>query len=451
MESLIEFYGKVLKSTGFVVTEDGYIKMPMSGRSKVNDNVKVGSKVLVLPLKEHFNTMWDTIDGKKVLAKTIFNPLKEDVVKGDSESLVKLKSIIEIRLGYSIINIFTSVLELALNKEKQKNMSLELSTLLGSMKEAKNQNITNVIDTNTLDKFNKISATMITPSANKGMIHIYLKKGGVVNSVKYNRLALASFPFYNELCKYEKDGSIAGVKLRPKDVKVFKIIYEYIFNNINVENYYTLGSTDKTSPGFISLFRLYLTIVTRTNELLNLLGFVNEVCDLAKIDIVLEDRDLDNLARFDRELAVIPNDNESNRSLERLVGNTVTEPAKSVDGKIDAKSLLYGNAATQNIYPTYANPVQQRVIEEPVYQDNRTQMDTSMLSPAQKILYGNDFNKVEQAAPITYNPSGYVSPYVQQQQQYFGAPVFGAPVYQQPVYGQGNQYFGGFSGFPVNR
>ena len=433
--TLNEFYEKVLLSTGLVVTEDGYVKAPLRGRSKVSDNITFNGKTLVLPLRQHFDTMTDIIDGKKELIKVIFNPLREDVIKGDSDSLVKLKSMIEVRLSHSLNNIFAAIISLALNKEKQKHMSLELTSLFASMKEAKNQNITNVIDENTLEKFKKIASTLVVPSNTKGIIHFYLKKGGMLNNVKYNRLAMSSFPLYDELDKYVKDGSVYGVKLRPKDVKVFKIIYEYIFNNINVKDYYTFGSTDKNSPGFISLFKLYISIVERLNELISMLEFTDEIDEFAKMNLAITSEELDNIARFDRELAVIPSDVDVNRSMDRLVGNSlVNETTKTADGKLDARSLLYGNNYNQN----QNIPVQQ------VHQNVAPVLDTSNMTVAQKILYGNDINRQQQQPmypqqviqpPMYGQPQGYVNPMQNQQ------PMYGQPVYQQqpivnPMYGQ---------------
>jgi hypothetical protein len=432
-ETLNEFYEKVLVSTGFLVTEDGYVKAPLRGRSKISDNITFNGKTLVLPLRQHFDTMTEVIDGKREFIKVLFNPLKEDVIKGDSDSLVKLKSMIEIRLSHSLNNIFAAIISLALNKEKQKGMSLELSSMLASMKEAKNQNITNVIDENTLEKFKKIASALVVPTNTKGMIHFYLKKGGTVNNVKYNRLAISSFPMYDELEKYTKDGNVYGVKLRPKDVKVFKIIYEYIFNNINVKDYYTFGSTDKTSPGFISLYKLYLNIVERINELISLLEFTDEIDEFAKINVTMTQEELDNLARFDRELVLIPNDNEVNRSMDRLIGNVVPDVNKTAEGKLDAKSLLYGNNIPNNNYQL-------------PQQNNIPVMDTTNMTVAQKILYGNDINRMQpQMMQPTYGQPQmvqqpmYGQPQMMQPQvqQFNQQPVFGQPqMVQQPMYGQ---------------
>ena len=239
---------------------------------------------------------------------------------------------------------------------------------------------------------------------------------------------------YDELEKYVKDGSIYGVKLRPKDVKVFKIIYEYIFNNINVKDYYTFGSTDKNSPGFISLFKLYINIVERLNELISMLEFTDEIDEFAKMELHISSEDLDNIARFDRELAVIPSDTDVNRSMDRLVGTSlVNEPAKTVDGKLDARTLLYGNNYAQN---------QNIPLQQPVQQNIAPALDTSNMTVAQKILYGNDVNRQQQpmypqqtAQPMYGQPQMVQSP-MYGQPQVMQAPVFGQPQMMQPMYGQ---------------
>jgi len=405
---LIKFYEDVLASVGLTVDKDGFILVPGEGDS-TDKTILVGEKVLVLPTKDRLENLTSTIDGKVVVNNTIFNPLKEDPVKGESESLKKLKNIIDIRLSYSLATVIEHLLKLGADLELQKKASLNLTSFIGSLNSVRTGNMKNVIDDGTLTRWGNVYSAAINSTSTKALLHMFLKKGGMLAGVKYNRLAVMTAPMYKELGKIDKNIPLYGVKLRPKDIEVFKLLYEYIFINIDNPEKYMVGSQDGTSPGFISLFELYIHVATRLNGLLKELMFIDkENVESGLLNIKVTVDDLKNLDRFSNELAIIPSDLDVNRPARSLVAEVPQQVpmtnAPQTTGKVTARSILeeqrknaLGQIQQANVMQNTMLPIQQNVpMEQPMN-----------MNPVKKILYGNiaipNGSNTGQARPIGIN------------------------------------------------
>jgi len=428
--SLIEFYKRTLNTAGFVYDDEGFIKAPRANGKPIQ--VVDSGRPMVLPTPEHKNSLTEVIDGEATLVKTLFNPLNEDAVKGESISLRKLKNAMEHKLNFSLAMTVELLLELGLSLEMQKKASLNLNKFIGSLNKARTSNVKDLIDEGSIDRWLKIYKASIKAGPTKGLIHTYLKRGGMLNGTKYNRLATASFPIYKLLDTVNKNTPLLGVKMRGKDPKVLKLIFEYIFTGIddNPEKY-AIGSLDPVSPGFISLTKLYITIANRLNELLNDLKFMDEVVSTsAIIDVKITEDELDKLDIYKNELAAIPSDIDAGRH-RSLVKDAPTEQPKQE--KATARSILNSQngiaESVANYTPTQAivqqvlhnnntvpAPIQQQQVP-PVQQQQVQTVDTSGMTAAQKILYGNmqvpNTQQVQQQRPMGINT---MTQQVQQQQ-----------------------------------
>lgn len=439
MSKLLTFYEKVIKSIGYEADAEGFIRV---ANGKKSDLVKIGDKFLVLPTKDQIANMTRVEDGVVHTTKVLFNPLKEDIVKGDSESLKKIKTTMEVKLSFTAATIFELLLKLGGNQELQKKASLDVNSFIGTLKEARGTNVREVIDEGSLDRWGKLYQQCIKPTSTKGLLHMFIKKGGVVNDVKYNRLSNMGFPMYRALSDMgPKDKNLYGVTLRTKDIKVLKLIYEYVFLNIDTPEYYMLGSMDTNSPGFVSLFKLYLTVGNRFNEILNSLDFMKEeIIDIAKLDLDIDFSELDNTAKFAGEIALIPVDNDTSaKSTSRLLGSQqeapkATEVVNPTKPKLDPRALLNG---TYNQQPVYTPPPNVPV----------PQVDTTGMTAAQKILYGNNPSLVQPVNPQEPRPMGINNmpvpqpqPYYPQQQGYPQAPGMYPNMGGYPPQSQYNNY-----------
>lgn len=404
--ALNEFYKQVIENMGLYVSEDGFI---YSSGNKDKVLITNDGKPMVLPMKEHINSVFDKDeDGNIVVTKTLFNPIDEDVVKGDSPSLKKLKIFAERRFSH-IFNITgLLLLSLAANKDLQKKTGLEINKFLSSITQAQSQGIKNLVDDKSIDNWNKIyENTLKKPN---GLFTIFLKKKGKYQGETYNRLAVLGSDTYDELIKAEKDDEVTGVKLRNKDIVIFKLIYNYIIEDFEEEGTMSVGSNDNESPAFISLMSLYLKLITRTNRLLKYLKDINqELFDSAFIPSLISTEKLFTLKEFSNELITIPNETDLNRSTITL--SKIDDIPSSI-----LNTTTVDTRAQQSVQQPVNNLNQQPYPKEPV-RLNQPAMDDD---PMRRAL-GSNFNIIQQPPHNGYmglNSMGY------QQQMFAPQPQF---------------------------
>lgn len=368
--NLIEFYTKVLNNVGITVSEDGYCYIP-NGDDQVM--MVVEGKPLVLPTKEHLESVYAEDDeGEMTISKLPFNPLNEDIVKGDSSSLKKLKHLIEYKLGHTVAALGESLLVLASNETLQKKANMEVCKFLAEITKAQNQGIKKLVDEKSIDNWCALYEN--TVKTNRKLVNIYLKKKGKYNNETYNRLGVLSSDVYDILLNAVKDEPVVNVKLRNKDITIFKILIKYILGELDKDNQICVGSNDSESPAFIALFSLYIKVITRTNKLLSHLKYVNkEVSDSYIVNDLITEKELEHVDNFKPELMQIPNDNDLVR--------TFNMANKSRLGGVnpDVMNKPLGTTPGIPVYPSTSKPVSMK-----------TEETSKVVSdPLMKTLYGS--------------------------------------------------------------
>ena len=351
--SLIQFYKDVLTSLG-LEEKQGYIYVKTSGASRpwMNDG-----KQLVLPTKDHLsNLLEEDEDGEIQVARIPYNPLNEDIVKGDSISLEKTKLAVERMIGHNIAIVGEMLLTLASDKIYQKNTKGEINNFLASIVEAKGPNMKQIVDKKTIDKWTEIyEATLKAP---KGVVSIYLKKGGIKDGERYNRLAVMDSPLYEELLEVQdssiKEKVVYGVKLdRNKDSKILKALMEFILPDLNSNNCLEIGSNDRESPAFISLFKTYILLTERTNKLLKYLKHVSADVEDMIVDLPITEDDLDNLGIYKKELVLIPNEMDINRA-KLMPKSRISNLDDNLLNRTVGTSNLNNRLSNNTAYPKHA-------------------------------------------------------------------------------------------------
>lgn len=445
--TLIEFYKNVLKSLGLVV-ENEYIYVKDTKGNKIP--LVSEQKQMVLPTRKQLNSLLEEDeDGEVKVTKLPYNPLNEDVVKGDTESLKKTKLIVERQIGHGIAAVGELLLKLASNPALQKKTNMEINKFLTAISEAKNANIKQLVDDTSISKWIEIYTNSLKKT--NGMVKIYLKKSGVSAGVKYNRLAVMDSEVYNEIKEATKDGEVYGVKLRNKDIIIFRIIFEYLLPEMNTESCVELGSNDNESPAFIALYRLYLQTYTRLNRVATLIKNVDlETADSVIKELPIEEDDLLSLNMFKQELCLIPNENDLTRSkintskipgMDGSVFNQVSntnkphpttavdynQPDPNEDPQQAALKKILGNATP--VVPIRNVALQQQQypqqMQQPMYQQQMMMQQPMM--PQQQM----------------YQQPMYQQPMFQQQQPMMQRPIQmgGYPQQQQPFYQQPQPMF----------
>lgn len=342
MNSVIDFYKQALENVGLYVSKDGFIYS-----SSDDDKVMItaGGLPMVMPTQKHINSVMEKDEnGKYKIVKIIYNPLNEDIIKGDTESLKKTKVFVERRLGHIIASAGEMLLNLASNQSLQRKVNTETSKFLGSLTAALNAGIKDIVDKKSIDNWANIYSGTLQDT--DGMISIYLKKSGVHNGVKYNRLATLCSKVYDKLLEADKNTDVFGVKLRNKDITVFRLVFEYLIKGLNSEdNTIAIGSNDEYSPAFVSLFSMYSSVVTRINKILKDIKHVSEESyDAAYVDNLITLDELEDLSKYRGELANIPNELDITRQANSQSKIGAMPPIKDVPTSVVSNS----------VYPTTA-------------------------------------------------------------------------------------------------
>lgn len=409
-KSLIEFYKDVLSSLGFPSNNDGYI---LVGENDDKMPITVDGKPLVLPLKTHVSSLLETDDNGEIVAtKVLYNPLKESAIKGNSLSLVKTKTFVEGRLSYSIAMAGYLLLVLANKQELQKKVSFEVSKFLGAIHGIKNMNIKELVDDKSIQTWLNLYNNAMDNGL--GYIKIYLKKSGKENGVKYNRLAVLSSPVYSDLIKADTNTPVMGIKLRNKDLKVFKILFEYLLEGIAEDpNTVTIGSNDLESPAFISLMELYIKLITKINTVVEELSNIDkEKAESAYTLLSISTDELKGLAKYATEVNIIPSENEIEMNKNTVSTQDIQNKANVYvqNSTIPTKPVVntgYDKPLPIGSEPESSDPIDRILAKRGLNNNLLPQQQQVMLNPN---AYNNGYVNVPQAQPQPYPNMVYQQP-----------------------------------------
>lgn len=238
---LLNIYKSILRFAGLDTNEEGYVYL----KGKPTEPTIINEARLVLPTQEHLKNPSDD--------KILFHPLVEDIIRGETEIVKKLKLNINIRLNITISVLVQNLLQLVASPALHGALTPEQGELLTAISDADDKTVTNIgtyIVSNHKEKTDKM------------FINIFLKRGGSVGDKKFNRAAIVHFPFYEDL----KDGKIE--KIRVKDKEPYRQIMEFIFPDIMELDGYSYGSDGETAPFLEALMMGSGRIAGRLNELI---------------------------------------------------------------------------------------------------------------------------------------------------------------------------------------
>ena len=413
---IIDLYKSILDCGSLTTNDEGFVSVKHN-----NNPVLVEGKRLVLPTHKQLSSGgWDS--------KMVFHPLSESVLRGESEIITKMRSVFNIRLNSTFAAIGVNLLSIIASTDEHKKLSPEQSELLSAVGE---------VSKSTLESFIKVMTAVIKDSTEKGFIHIFLKRGGMINGKKFSRVGVVTFPFYEELQKQQE--TYYGVKLTGKDRIIFIQLCEYMLPGLNVAEQYNYGSESRIAPYLDAMMGTVLGIASKFNDILE--AYSKEIDDsellLFNADWVEAFENLEVMLPQIRQIPV----QQGNEGKARINEQTVTtEPV-----------------STAQVLQTFQTPVQQQPVQQPWNQQHQP-----MLQPQQqptgliKTDKGLDFDSVLRARPQIASaaiPIGQqpMYPGMQQQPQLprWAAPQQQAfypqqqPMYQQPqpMYQQPQQQY----------
>ncbi len=385
MSNIIKFYTNVVESMGANVDEEGFIKI---GRKPIT----VKNKSLVMPIRSIMANLQKVDESGKMINKfSVFNPMKENLVRGDSDSLNKLKQMVDMNLSKQVSFIGELLLKLA-SRENVKNIPMSIMDFLTTLETARSANIKKLVDDDVISKWTDITAKAIR--SKNPPVKTFLKKGVVIEGEKHNRGLVVDFPLLEPIEKGD-----VHVTLRPKEKKLYKLVFNFIIGDLIDDNVIST-SDDVTSPGIMALLKGYKKLVDRFNKLLETLKFVDEeLVDLIIIDLKYDYDDLVHVSKLKSELASIP-DVES--------GDLMESSDASNNAPRTRADIL--NSGMRDTVPVDVNNVSNNVVNDSIDDEDAI---------INKILYGDNRQQMQYAQP--------------QQQQYVQQPQYVQPQQQQYV------------------
>lgn len=371
--NIIDFYKSILDCGNLTTDKDGFVSVKES-----NSPVLVTGKQLVLPIEKQLTSgNWSE--------KIVFHPLSENILRGESDVITKLRLVFNIRLNYTFAAISQELLAIVASTVEHKNLNPQQNEILSAISE---------VDNTTLENFNKITMAAIGEGPDRAFINIFLKRGGLIHGKKHSRVGIVTFPFYEELKKEDQE-VFFGVKLRVKDKLVFKQLYEYILPNLDVVENYNFGSDSNIAPFLHSLMGAVMNIGSKFNDVLEL--FSKEI-DSSEL-LVFSDEwvsTFDVLPELIYQIRLIPMQQGNDGSVKLVENQTgVTQPQPVVQQP--SQTLPYQNPqfTQQQPQPVYNQPQpHQPWMPQPISHPQQQQAPGLVVTRD-----GLDFNSVLRANP----------------------------------------------------
>lgn len=288
MNKVVELYKSMLSSVGMVVDSQGFVSSHTPGADKSNP-LMIGEKRLVLPYKEQL----DLPDWSKRIG---FHPLLQNFSAGESVVMDALRTRANRHYDFLTGMLFLNLAHLAASKEAHKSLTPEQAKYMHPYSEADK-------------KFVALLEGIVAakPGVKKGFefIRFNVVMGREWQGQKRNRVAVATFPLYDELPKENKPCVLAGQKLSIKQTTMLRSMYEFIFEHINEKGYYEFGSDSKLGPSIESLYGLLDIIIANHNKHVSVLEGAIQGTELLYIPNEWSDQ-LKNVASMVSEIRAIP-------------------------------------------------------------------------------------------------------------------------------------------------
>lgn len=265
---LLEFYQSVLEAVGFTVNSEGFVSIDTSLFSPDNPTqpAMVGGKRLVLPTYEQLSS--------PSTSETIrFHPLRENLMRGESEVSIALRKAVTTRLSYSIVSVMQGLLLLGASPALHAKLTPEQTEFLSIIPD---------VDTKSVTTFSELFVKTVAPGSTTPIITVYLKDGGEVKGSRFSKAAIVRFPLYDELKEDKKD--CMGIDLRKKDKLAFIKLFEYILIGIDQPGSFSRGSNSDQAPYFEALMNAFVAVSSKIDITLRDFGDHIEGSDFLRID-----------------------------------------------------------------------------------------------------------------------------------------------------------------------
>ena len=257
MKPLIEFYDSLLESLSCHIDSD---TREVSTYYDGEYNPIYIKKKLLIAVNQEIVRNGFTNPSKQIG----FHPLSESAAAPQmSEVHMWLLIAIRVRLNELLSKAAAKIMHNALSSELQSKMKpseiAQYVPLTGA-------------DDKTQKTLNDIIDNMDITNANRSMVHLRIKRSGTLAGKSYGRVVYVTFPILEEL--ENNADCIFDVKVRKKDIPIFKALFEDIILNGKGSSLtdFSAANTTTTAPTLSALLIAYYNVLLRLNSLHKSLG-----------------------------------------------------------------------------------------------------------------------------------------------------------------------------------
>ena len=331
MKTMMEFYKDLLDFAGMKVSESGSVYILVRDKRV---QVTVSNKPLYLPTTEALRDVTD---------KIIFHPITESDFTEESKVVQVLTKAINGRLNTAACVVGQALLGLAASPEFHKNLTADQSQLVVTLGD---------VDVTCSNNFIAIiKKSFEKEDSYKLMVNLFIKRGALLNGIKYKRGSIITFPFLENI---ENDVTYQSIKLRDKDRAVFAKLMKFMFPRYDVQDSYSFGGDSHKAPYLHALYLGALRVVSELNDaILEFKEYIRED-DLAICEWNTEwIETMENLEVVSASFKNVPPMQEGNEGL-------VVKPVQATVQ--ERQPLTLNSMMSMNRPPEVANPAsQQRV------------------------------------------------------------------------------------------
>lgn len=286
-EQLLDFYTRVLQSTGVVVTDDGLVMTDGVGDTAIPVTV-TNNEVLCLPTEERLRSgAWEGLQP--------FHPVSENALRGESVVLKKMRILVASELTTVLCNAMELLTLIAADTTLHAKLSPKASEFLDYAKKA---------DEKTLKRLKQV-LDKVSLTGDHRLLSFYFGRPGGQKKDSYTRTCRVDFPILDEF--QIKEPTVFGVKMRHDDKATIKGIFSWLLDldqdgegvdpTVLMDQYGT-GTHSLTVPYFYTLMKSYAKVAKQLNGKLKLFkkSHPEQVKDMT-IDVSWE-AELEDLAKF---------------------------------------------------------------------------------------------------------------------------------------------------------
>lgn len=306
----IEFLRDVVDSIGcFASPDDEVLYLVPSSESEYVSKPLVSKSgyPYLIPTNANIKKLMVLEDDKAVLKCLPFNPITEDDIRLKTECFSSLVAQCRSRMMIEFFETGILLINLIQNDKAVKKKDVKLERFLLSVNKVLTTKNTKPVDETTFKHWTNVIKNSTQEGI--GIINCNVKRGGVYNGEEYNSLATIDFPIYKDIMDLdtEENNSIHGVKLRNKDIVLFKEIFQLLLPDLEDDNTYRKGSNHVDYPAFISFFSLYLKVMENFRKISSQLDCLDKTDKILRFELKVKSEDIaKNLKEIHKELCRIP-------------------------------------------------------------------------------------------------------------------------------------------------